>query len=177
LFHVTTYVLPNHLREALSRPFGELVSGTQTECNRVLKEVIAREHPTKIILVGDTISRNAAQTGIRADVMILDNLEKRTKASKWAFRPKKIIKASNMAGRIEAQARKVVEQAIHGEGDLVEIEGEEDLLALVAVLSAPEGSLVVYGQPGEGIVLVRVSQAKKTETQRLLDQMERIECS
>jgi hypothetical protein len=175
LLHVTTYVLPSNLRAVLSRPLGDLVSGTEAECNRVLKEVIAKEHPVKLILVGDTISRNAVQAGIKADVIIIDRLEKRTKARKWVFKPKRAVRTTNLAGRIEAQARQAVEEAVHGEADLIEVEGEEDLLALVAVLSAPDGSLVVYGQPGEGIVLVRVSQTKKAEEQKILDQMERVE--
>jgi hypothetical protein len=139
-----------------------------------LKQVIAKENPTKVILVGDTVSRNAAQRGIRADLMIIDNLEKRTRAKTYAFEPKRKIKTKNPAGMIEAQAREAIEQAVLGAGDLVEVDGEEDLLAIIAVQTSPLGSLVVYGQPGEGIVLVRVSETKKTEAQEILDQMEKI---
>jgi GTP-dependent dephospho-CoA kinase len=127
-----------------------------------------------VILVGDTVSRNATQRGIRADLMIIDNLEKRSRAKTYAFTPKRKIKTKNPAGMIEAQAREAVEQAILASGDLIEVEGEEDLLAVVAVQASPPGSLVVYGQPGEGIVLVRVSEAKKAEAQAILDQMEKI---
>jgi hypothetical protein len=51
------------------------------------------------------------------------------------------------------------------------IDGEEDLLALVAVLYAPEKSLVVYGQPNEGMVVVEVTKEKKTETCKFLEAM------
>jgi len=175
LFHVTRYVLTTKLRETLSRPLGVLVAGNEDECNRILKQVIAKENPTKVILVGDTVSRNATQTDIRADVMIIDNLEKRTRAKTYAFKPKRKIKTKNPAGMIEAQAREAVEKAVLGGGDLVEVDGEEDLLAIVAVQTSPLGSLVVYGQPGKGIVLVKVSEAKKAEVQAILDQMEKID--
>ncbi|MGP8070673.1 MAG: GTP-dependent dephospho-CoA kinase family protein [Candidatus Bathyarchaeia archaeon] len=170
---MTTYVLTARLRKTLSRPLGVLVAGNEDECNRTLKQIIAEENPTKVILVGDTVSRNAAQKGIRADLMIIDNLEKRAKAKTYAFEPKRRIKTRNLPGMIEAQARETVEQAVLGGSDLIEVDGEEDLLAIVAVQTSPLGSLVVYGQPGEGIVLVRVSEAKKVEAQAILDQMEK----
>lgn len=138
-----------------------------------MKEVIAKENPTKVILVGDGVSRNASQKGIGVDVMIIDNLEKRTRAKPYAFQSKVKIKTTNHAGMIEAQAREVVERAVLGSADLIEVDGEEDLLAIVAVQAAPVGSLIVYGQPGEGIVLVRVSDSKKAEAQGILDQMEK----
>jgi len=52
------------------------------------------------------------------------------------------------------------------------VDGEEDLLVIVAVLYAPEGSLVVYGQPGEGIVVVRVTGEKRAEAVGILKAME-----
>ena len=171
---MTRYVLTAKLRKTLSRPLGVLVPGTEDECNQILKQVIAKENPPKVILVGDTISRNATQTGIKADLMIIDNLEKRTRAKTYAFKPKRKIKTKNPAGMIEAQAREAVEHAILGGGDLIEVDGEEDLLTIVAVQASPLGSLVVYGQPSEGIVLVRVSEAKKAEAQAILDQMDKI---
>jgi hypothetical protein len=33
------------------------------------------------------------------------------------------------------------------------VEGEEDLAVIPLVLAAPTGALVLYGQPGEGVVL------------------------
>jgi hypothetical protein len=106
--------------------------------------------------------------------MIIDNLEKRQKASKYAYPRSQVIKARNRAGTIEQNARVAVERAIRGEASLVEIDGEEDLLALIAVLTAPNGSLVVYGQPNEGVVLVRVSDERKAEAEKVLEQMDRV---
>ena len=106
--------------------------------------------------------------------MIIDNLEQRSRAQTYAFKPKRKLKTKNHAGTIEAQAREAVEHAILGGGDLIEVDGEEDLLTIVAVQTSPSGSLVVYGQPNEGIVLVRVSEAKKAEAQAILDQMDKV---
>ncbi len=51
------------------------------------------------------------------------------------------------------------------------VEGEEDLLVLIAVLYAPENSFVVYGQPYSGIVVVKVSAEKKAQAAAFLNEM------
>jgi hypothetical protein len=170
----TTYVLPERLRTTLRRPLGELIPGSEIDLGQVLRNTIAKGKPTRLILVGDSVSRQAFQAGVTPDVMIIDNLEKREKAIAYAHRRNRVITAKNQAGRIEQNARLAVEQAIRGEADLVEIDGEEDLLAITAVIAAPLGSLVVYGQPNEGVVLVRVSKESKAEAEKILEQMERV---
>ena len=51
------------------------------------------------------------------------------------------------------------------------VEGEEDLLTLAAVLCAPLGSLVVYGQPREGIVVIKVTELMKETVRGLVEAM------
>jgi uncharacterized protein (UPF0218 family) len=171
---VQYYALTEALRQSFKRPLGELVAGTEAECNGVLADVVAKEKPSMIILVGDTVSRNAVQSGIEPNVLIIDKLEKRGKALPFLFRSRRIIRTKNRAGRIEMGAWRAIEQAIKESGALVEVDGEEDLLAIAAVLTAPNGSLVVYGQPDSGIVIVRVSEDKKFETRKVLDSMEQV---
>ena len=168
---MTKYVLPEKLRTTLRRPLGDLVVGVDIDIGELLQEIIEKARPTKLILVGDTVSRRATQAGISADVMIIDNLEKRRMAVAYEHERKRVIVAKNQAGTIEQGASEAVERAIRGEYDLVEIDGEEDLLAVIAVITAPIGSLVVYGQPNEGIVLVRVSDASKSGAKKILEQM------
>ena len=49
------------------------------------------------------------------------------------------------------------------------VEGEEDLATLPAVLLSPTGSMVAYGQPGEGVVLVEVDESKKKEFEEYVE--------
>jgi len=170
---LTTYVLPDSMRPILGRPLGELVVG-QVDLGPLLSSVVAKERPTKLILVGDSVSRQTTQAGIMADVMIVDRLEKRGKAVDFAYGNVRVIKARNRPGRIELGAALAVERAIRGEAGFVEIDGEEDLLAIIAVIAAPLGSLVVYGQPNEGVVLVRVSAESKVSAEGLLGRMDRV---
>jgi hypothetical protein len=77
----------------------------------------------------------------------------------------------NAQGSINSASWDVIDQAIKIGNSAVIVEGEEDLLALVAISVAPEGSLVVYGQPNEGIVLVNVTSQKKREIADILARM------
>lgn len=160
-------------RQLLRRPLGELVSGTPAECNRILQEVVSKEKPARLILVGDTVARNAFQMGIKPDVIIIDNKEKRQKALQFSYRAEYVFRTGNSAGTIESGAWHVVEEAIRRGDSIVNVEGEEDLLSLPAILSSPDKSIVVYGQPDEGIVLVRVSADKKKDVNAIIEQMEK----
>ena len=48
----------------------------------------------------------------------------------------------------------------------------KDLLALVAILEAPKNSLVVYGQPYEGVVVVKVDETIKEKAKKIIQAME-----
>jgi uncharacterized protein (UPF0218 family) len=53
------------------------------------------------------------------------------------------------------------------------VDGEEDLLAIPAVLEAPLRALIVYGQPSQGIVVVEASSQRKAKLAKLLDEFRR----
>jgi uncharacterized protein (UPF0218 family) len=51
---------------------------------------------------------------------------------------------------------------------IIRVLGEEDLAGVPAILFSPLGSVVLYGQPEEGIVLVEVTKEKKKNLLSLL---------
>ena len=55
---------------------------------------------------------------------------------------------------------------------LIDVDGEEDLATLPAILVAPKGASVVYGQPGEGMVLVQVDREATERARDLLTRMD-----
>jgi uncharacterized protein (UPF0218 family) len=57
-----------------------------------------------------------------------------------------------------------------GKGKII-VEGEEDLAALPALMLAPEGALVLYGQPGEGIVAVRAGRESASRAREIYSRM------
>jgi uncharacterized protein (UPF0218 family) len=60
------------------------------------------------------------------------------------------------------------------EGGLVMVRGEEDLLVIPSVLALPEGVVVAYGQPGVGVVLVKIDKDKKEKAKELLTSMKEV---
>jgi uncharacterized protein (UPF0218 family) len=52
---------------------------------------------------------------------------------------------------------------------MVFVDGEEDLLALPIFALARDQSVVLYGQPLEGIVVVKIDNKLKEKAQDLLD--------
>jgi uncharacterized protein (UPF0218 family) len=106
---------------------------------------------------------------------ITDNKRRRRKIKPRIFAGMRIVKVSNPQGTISEEAIAAVRQALEGEGRVhIIVEGEEDLLTIVAVLHAPEKSLVVYGQPFEGIVVVKVTSEKKVEAKNFLKAMKAV---
>jgi uncharacterized protein (UPF0218 family) len=173
LFDVPKFLLTERQRPLLKEPLGQFVAGTSPECNKALRKVQETEKPRRLILVGDTVSRNAIQSGIRPDVIIIDHKEMRGEAVKFTHGKPRVFRTINEPGTIDLLAWQAVAEAIEKGDSVVLVEGEEDLLTLVAIMVAPNGSIVVYGQPGMGIVLVRVSANKKNEIQALIDDMEK----
>ena len=51
------------------------------------------------------------------------------------------------------------------------VNGEEDLLVLPVCIHAPENSIVLYGQPDQGLVLVHITTEIRNKAQTLLDLM------
>ena len=73
-----------------------------------------------------------------------------------------------------AEAWPILSEAFKSEERVrIEVQGEEDLLALVCIALAPETAAVLYGMPGQGVVVVRADRASKVRTLELLRRMER----
>ena len=167
-----TYSITPELRAKLKEPFGVLIRGTFSETMSQLVALVERENPSKIVSVGDTVSRNLHATGIKPQLSITDNKSMRKRTRPAAFPAKKVVHVKNPQGTITDEAIVAIREAL--ESDLqthIIVDGEEDLLTLAAVLEAPEKALVVYGQPYEGVVVVKVTPEKKNEAQEILNAM------
>ena len=60
---------------------------------------------------------------------------------------------------------------ISAESILITVDGEEDLLVIPACIFAPENSVVMYGQPNEGLVIVTITPELRAKVQKILDAM------
>lgn len=158
--------LPPELRPRLKRPLGELYQSTSELVER-LREL----KPAKLVAVGDVVSAELLWVGVKPDVVVVDGRVMRAPAEEGikraigSFRAR-VMRVNNPPGTISPELKRALEAT---DSPLkVEVEGEEDLAVLPAVLSAPLGAVVVYGQPGKGVVLVEVTEQKKREFRELL---------
>jgi uncharacterized protein (UPF0218 family) len=86
----------------------------------------------------------------------------------------KELRVSNPAGVVtQALIDMIKDNMSSTEPVRIFVDGEEDLAVIPACLYAPVGSAVIYGQPSEGVVVVRVTEEKRKETKALLDKMEK----
>jgi GTP-dependent dephospho-CoA kinase len=155
--------------QKLKRPFGTLIPDkkvTKQKLSSLLKDA------KKVIAVGDATTERLFGFGIIPDVAVFDGKERRSKRSYPANYQAQEIRCTNPAGVISKQAVDVLRGALKSrEAVRVLVEGEEDLLALPLFVMAPEGSAVLYGQPLEGMVVVKITTAKQKQAKVLMDKI------
>lgn len=163
------YSLPDALRAALARPFAPVLSTAEA-----LRFVEGRI----VYAVGDVVTQTFLDAGVVPHVMVVDGVTKRATQVASALTglpPEDIVRieVENPAARITRPLWDAVERAAAAAlPTLIHVIGEEDLAALPAMLFAPDGAVVCYGQPDEGVVAVIVDADVRERVRRFLDQME-----
>ena len=166
------YTITPELRIKLKDPFGTLIQGTFHETIDEIKKLVETEKPSIIVSVGDIVSRNFHQASLNPQLTIIDNISSRTQKMPQEAPVKKTIYVKNPQGTITHEAIRAVKQALEKKGHThIVVDGEEDLLALIAVIYAPTNSFVVYGQPHLGVVVVKVTSEKKAQAKAFLNEM------
>jgi uncharacterized protein (UPF0218 family) len=162
-------MLDENLRAQLKKPFGHLCK--KGKCSERLNKF------DKIISVGDITTYNVLQCGIVPNICITDDITMRKKVpeeirNRINAERFEVLKVRNAAGSISAELIDGIFAAMKSmkvsKRVRIVVEGEEDLAVIPAVVSAPAGTAVIYGQPGEGMVLVEVTREKKKRAKYLL---------
>lgn len=164
--------LPEGLRGELSKPYGRLLEKGPEENAREVIAMIRASRPRKVIIVGDFTLSTFSKQGFLPDIGIFDRKTKRSSFSE-AFTPTSRI--SNPQGCISDEAAAAIENALKSKDkSMIFVEGEEDLLSIPSIAMAPVGSLVIYGLPGRGMVVITVDPEMKKKMRELLGRFERI---
>lgn len=170
-----TLVLTSQLRQDLKKPLGILIEGTPDETMKQLEELIKKEKPTKIISVGDFVTKNITQRNIPLYVVIVDNKVMRKPSKGVQVTPRQTVNVKNPSGTITSEAWGTIEEAMKRKTPTrVLVDGEEDLLTLVAALTAPSNSFVIYGQPLQGIVIIKINKNTRERMRQILEAMESV---
>lgn len=165
--------LTEELRTELKRPLGLLLVEKDKTITKDLRKILEKQKRGKTIIIGDYTAKRILKDGLIADIYIIDNRIMRRSISPINLKLEQTIHVTNPAGMITEEAWRAVEEALQSEKRTkLVIQGEEDLLALPAILSSPIGSLVLYGQPERGLVVVEVTEKKKIEIGQIIDRME-----
>lgn len=160
--------LPTDERDEFRNPIGDI----EIDIKAVLKTLDPQD---LLIAVGDIVAASFERAGRLADINITDGRTRRhTLEQQYIVSSTKMIQRTtkNQAGTITQEAAKTIQAAIsdfettHAE-QLINVLGEEDLLAIPAILLAPLDTIVIYGQFNQGIVFVKVSEQNKKHVQNL----------
>lgn len=161
--------------QRLREPFGRLLPGSPAKTLSELNSIINQTQPRRIAAVGDVVSRETLVAGIRVDLRILDHISMRRPTAAFNLKVKKTYRVKNPAGVVTLEAWETIKRAMKDEEALIIVEGEEDLLALPCIVESPSNSLVLYGQPSKGLVVVDTNPKAKSEASLILGRMTREE--
>jgi uncharacterized protein (UPF0218 family) len=168
-------LLPDELRSLLKEPLGRLYQGDGLECIKSMEKEL--HIAKKLVAVGDMTSFYLLKAGNMPDLLVVDNKTKRMPVSdqiieKLDHKSYKTVKVQNPAATLSRDLMDQIRTSLQGRDKIkIIVEGEEDLATLPAILYAPLGSVVVYGQPNEGSVLVDVTAEKKLHIEELMKRM------
>lgn len=163
--------LADEMRPTLQEPFGEVIPD--------IREYDFSDD-SFVIAVGDIVVARMVEIGRIPEVSVFDKRTQRGKITDTRvtkFLPKAFVEVANEKGTINFEAANEIQRSISASIDekkctAVKVDGEEDLLALPAILFAPLESIVVYGLREKGAVVVRVTEEKKKEVLEILKKFE-----
>jgi GTP-dependent dephospho-CoA kinase len=161
--------LPEKLRDTLKEPFGILIKDS-----KVTQESISKNLPKDafVITVGDASTEKMIKFGFEPSLQIVDSLEKRNKRDLPEGNVKTILRCKNPAAEITDSSISIIRKALEMTPPVrIIVTGEEDLLVLPVAIYAPDNSVIFYGQPNEGLVMVLVTEEIRNKAKSILDSM------
>ncbi|MEM3002134.1 MAG: GTP-dependent dephospho-CoA kinase family protein [Candidatus Nitrosocaldus sp.] len=154
---------------ALKRPLGLLI-----EDSKVSRDIL--DHLLKdarmVISVGDATTERLIALGFVPDIQIVDGRERRYAREEVKHMHRSEVRCRNPAGTISKDAIDAISKALTLDKPVrVYVDGEEDLLGLVVLRLVQDGSIILYGQPLEGMVLLKVDEESKRRLKHLLSKL------
>ncbi len=154
----------------MKTPLGILLPESQADKSNIEKYLTKDSY---VITVGDRTTEKMMGFDLVPSLQIVDGQEKREKREPPKLSNATELTADNPAAEITPQSVAMIKKAFTLQGPVrLFVNGEEDLLVLPACIHAPENAVVLYGQPNQGLVIVRITPEIRNKVQRLLDLME-----
>ncbi|MDD5186573.1 MAG: GTP-dependent dephospho-CoA kinase family protein [Methanoregula sp.] len=160
------FVLPEEHRKLFKDPFGELY--------QTMEMVIPLLTDRVVYAVGDVVTHNLQKRGITPAIAVVDGQTMRVPCSRLPEMTGECLRVENPPGTITDDLIWALRHAITHTPVTIIVDGEEDLAVIPLVIAAPEGAVVLYGQPHKGVVLRTVDAAAKTDAERLMSHFIRV---
>jgi pantetheine-phosphate adenylyltransferase len=162
--------LTEDLRQEFKKPFGELFKNIEDSFE---------SKNNLLITVGDITAKNFNEKFPVQNISVIDYKvarEKRfSKLSELGFTGNEnIFSVDNPAGYITSSLFKKLAEIIKldmRQKIVLLVNGEEDLAVLPLVLLSPLKTVIYYGQPGQGVMKIEVSEDSKNRTYSLISKL------
>ena len=166
--------LSEKMRNMLKTPLGELLAEEE-----LYRKISGRKGI--LITVGDVCTLSLIRKGAMPDFSFIDlkyerkNLGTEERKEILGFDADEI-RAKNPAGTVSDEVfelcRDLFSEKKKQRCTRIVIDGEEDLCAIPVMMFAPLGSLVIYGQPKEGVVLIEMNEGKRKLAEKIYGEFE-----
>lgn len=164
-------VLTEDLRLKLKNPMGLLIEG---DVKSVIDRLLPLIQDKRIISVGDVVSQNLIEHEIFPELVIVDGRNLRAEIGD-SIDCDNTITVENPQSAITGELWVAIERFFKDKTKRFKkilVEGEEDLAVMPAVLHGDGDTVVLYGQPERGVVIIEVTEDKKKEISEYLNEME-----
>ena len=164
-------VLTEELRLKLKNPMGLLIEG---DVKSVMDRLLPLIQDKRIISVGDIVSQNLIEHEIFPELVIVDGRNLRAEIGD-NIDCNNTITVENPQSEITGELWVAIERFFKDKTKRFKkilVEGEEDLAVMPAVLHGDGDTVVLYGQPERGVVIIEVTEDKKKEISEYLNEME-----
>jgi cytidyltransferase-like protein len=162
-----TSLLPKNVRNMLKKPFGEVTAYEYIDFTGISMN--------EVITVGDVTTSIFLKNKKFPKIAIIDFFVERNRKyssfTELGFKgSEKIYYSANPAGQLTPSLFLALQQIFseNRENSILFIDGEEDLSVLTALLYAPLNFHIFYGQPGEGLVHIRVTEDIKEKAREII---------
>ncbi len=154
--------LPEEHRDLFKKPFGTLY-GSIGELLPLLRDRV-------VYAVGDVVTHNLLNAGIVPDIAIIDGFTMRLPCARppLPLAGKQLV-ARNPAGTITDELMSAIADLIRDPPGVIFVDGEEDLAVIPLIIAAPPDAAILYGQPGEGVVLRIADETARREAASMLN--------
>ena len=160
------FVLPEEHRKLFKDPFGELY--------QTMEMVVPLLTDRVVYAVGDVVTHNLQKRGITPAIAVVDGQTMRVPCSRLPEMTGECLRVENPPGTITDDLIRALGHAITHTPVTIIVDGEEDLAVIPLVIAAPDGAVVLYGQPHKGVVFRTVDAAAKADAKRLMSHFIRV---